>query len=165
MPAHISPALSARQVALAPRRPYFLLHAARETGREEGEEEGDTVAKACQPTCPTLTSLSELKRTLLNATIPFRPPPWTPRSPSSIHPIPPSATPHFSDISAVSAIYLVRLARNARMLVRWTCTRVRAYTCIREHIRTIYMGVQTLRERHFHSNMRSSIDIYAAILP
>lgn len=86
-----------------PRPPPSPLFVARCTGEKEedrgggGRWGGGAVApKACQSTCPTLTSLSELKRTLLTRRshfVPHRPPKPT-STPRSHHPT------LFADISA-----------------------------------------------------------------
>ena len=106
MPVHISPTLSARQVALDPRPPRFLSHAVRE---EKEEERGWTVApKACQSTCPTLTSLSELKRTLPTRRSHFAPH----RLPKPTSTPPLSCPSLFADISAVCHLSQARMKRS-----------------------------------------------------
>lgn len=107
MPVHISPALSARQVALGPRHPRFLSHVARERRRRKGMDR-------CPESLPVDVSYADvaiwIETDSSNATVPFRP--HRPPKPTSTLILPRS-----SQISPPSAIYLVKLAWNAHMLV------------------------------------------------
>lgn len=105
-----------------PRPPPTPLFVARCSGGKE-EKRGWTVApKACQSTCPTLTSLSELKRTLPTRRSHFAPP-IDPRNPL----LSPLSSLALRRYLRPSAIYLVKLAWNAHMLANG-CT----HTCTNE---------------------------------
>lgn len=92
-----------------PRPPPSPLFVAR-CSRGKKEERGWTVApKACQSTCPTLTSLSELKRTL-----PTRRSHFAPHRPPKLTSTPALTSLAFRRYLRPSAIYLVKLAWNAR---------------------------------------------------
>lgn len=110
-----------------PPSPLFVACCSR--GKEE--ERGWTVApKACQSTCPTLTSLSELKRTLPTRRSHFAP--HRPPKPTSI----PALT--FLVLRRYlrpSAIYLVKLAWNAHMLANG-----RTHTYINDKTIKIHIG-------------------------
>lgn len=108
MPVHISPALSARQVALDPRRPRFLSHAAREGRKRKGGEP--------LPRKPASRRVLRWHR-YLNWNGLFQrdgpiSPPIDPRNPL----LSPLSSLALRRYLRPSAIYLVKLAWNAHML-------------------------------------------------